>query len=234
MISLLVGMTTSNFTNNALGLTNNGTDVVEDMFDDIGDYVNPRSTKNVLGNADDYVNNKRIRGVLDDNFVYHVEWENNIIVRSATAKDKGFIDKIFELRNKLPSKFKRSGNFSYAEAEIDGVNLNYYASSSINTLDKPLSLKKFVPDISVQPTNIYYNAKKAMNDAGDIYLRDSCAEYKIINDIASKLKPGSSGKITIFTELEPCPSCKNIINQLKNDYPNIEIEVIHNNGQRIY
>lgn len=174
------------------------------------------------------------KGLLDDNYVYHVEWDSNVKVRSATAKDQYFIDKVYELRQKLPSKLKRSGNFSYAEAEIDGVKLNYYASSRINTLDRPSTLKEFVPDISLQPTNIYYDAKKAMSDAGDIYLRNSCAEYKIINDIASNLKSGSSGKITIFTELEPCASCKNIINQLKNDYPNIKIEVIHNNGQRIY
>lgn len=102
--------------------------------------------------------------------------------------------------------------------------------SLINMLDIKL---EHLPDISVKPEVIYYSARDGINIKGEIYFRDSCTEYKIFNDIASGLQPGSSGKITLFTELEPCDSCKNIINQFMDDYPDIEIEIIHNDGEII-
>ena len=43
----------------------------------------------------------------------------------------------------------------------------------------------------------------------------------------------ASGKIKLFTELEPCDSCKNIIDNFKTKFKNIEIEVIHNGDIRI-
>lgn len=37
----------------------------------------------------------------------------------------------------------------------------------------------------------------------------------------------ASGKIILYTELAPCPSCQSVIEQFKQMYPNIDIEVIY-------
>ncbi|NQF15963.1 hypothetical protein HPY31_18875 [Brevibacillus sp. HB1.3] len=63
-------------------------------------------------------------------------------------------------------------------------------------------------------------------------------EYKILNDLADRLDklPDPSnvrGKIKLFTELDTCASCSRIIEKFYKDYTNIDIEVIHNDGNMI-
>ncbi|MDP5275908.1 deaminase domain-containing protein [Chengkuizengella axinellae] len=57
----------------------------------------------------------------------------------------------------------------------------------------------------------------------------------MLNDIASRLGDNTedSGSIKLFTELDTCASCNNVISEFAEKYSNIEIEVIHNNGERI-
>lgn len=71
---------------------------------------------------------------------------------------------------------------------------------------------------------------------GDSYLRNTDTEYKILNDIASLLGENTKakGKIKLFTELDTCDSCSKVIAEFAAKYKNIELEVIHNNGNRIY
>lgn len=40
-------------------------------------------------------------------------------------------------------------------------------------------------------------------------------------------------QIKLFTELDPCDSCKNVTDKFITKFKNIEIEVIHNDGIRI-
>lgn len=62
-------------------------------------------------------------------------------------------------------------------------------------------------------------------------LRDIDGEYKILNDIANQLGTNTStaGKITLFTDRIPCPSCENVILEFLQRYKSITIEIIHNN-----
>ena len=59
--------------------------------------------------------------------------------------------------------------------------------------------------------------------------RDVDAEYKILSDIQKRLgnNYNASGRIKIYTELEPCASCKGVFKQFKQMYPNIDIEIIY-------
>ena len=43
----------------------------------------------------------------------------------------------------------------------------------------------------------------------------------------------ATGKIKLFTELDTCDSCSKVIAEFAAKYKNIELEVIHNNGNRI-
>ncbi|MDE7365990.1 MAG: hypothetical protein K2N24_01405 [Lachnospiraceae bacterium] len=154
-------------------------------------------------------------------------------IRILNEGDDAIIAAVLELKRKIPSSLRNDGNFAYAQVIINGEEKVFYASSAINSLDQSPVLVDRLPDISVKPEVIYYSARDGINVEGKIFLRDSCTEYKIFNDIASELQPGASGKVTLFTELKPCDSCKDIINHFMEDFPDIEIEIIHNDGGRI-
>lgn len=87
--------------------------------------------------------------------------------------------------------------------------------------------------ISIKPESSPFktaevNGNNVINGEG-AWLRDVDTEYKILSDIQSKLgdNPSASGTIKLYTELEPCPSCQSVIEQFKEMYPNIDIEVIY-------
>jgi len=144
------------------------------------------------------------------------------------------INRVKELRGSLTSKYKKSGNFAVAEVNVSGISkTEFYAQSSINKLKG--SLEDKVPNISLQPENPMFKATKAVGKDGESYLRDTDTEYKILNDIASLLGENTqaTGKIKLFTELDTCDSCSKVIAEFATKYKNIELEVIHNNGNRI-
>ncbi|NTU23284.1 hypothetical protein HPY28_23495 [Brevibacillus sp. HB1.2] len=99
------------------------------------------------------------------------------------------------------------------------------------------SKEKTYADYSLKPTKPKYEATEAPDRSGNVRLRDNDTEYKILNDLASRLDklPDPSkarGKIKLFTELDICGSCGRIIEKFHKDYPNIDIAVIHN-GDKI-
>ena len=144
------------------------------------------------------------------------------------------IDRVKELRGNLTSRYKKSGNFAVAEVDVSGLSKSeFYAQSSINELKGNLEHK--VPDISLQPENPMFKATEAVGKEGESYLRNTDTEYKILNDIASRLGENTqaTGKIKLFTELDTCDSCSKVIAEFAAKYKNIELEVIHNDGNRI-
>nr|WP_255260059.1 deaminase domain-containing protein [Bacillus sp. AFS023182] len=51
-------------------------------------------------------------------------------------------------------------------------------------------------------------------------------EAKILEDIASQIKyPNIFGKIDLYTELDTCQSCSNIILEFRKGYPNIQLNI---------
>jgi len=55
------------------------------------------------------------------------------------------------------------------------------------------------------------------------------SECKLLEHIAAKYTQNKNveGKIKLFTERPPCPSCKDIISQFLRMFPNIEIDIQH-------
>ncbi|CAM3712761.1 deaminase domain-containing protein [Mesobacillus zeae] len=144
------------------------------------------------------------------------------------------IDRVKELRGNLLSKYKKAGNFALAEVDVSGISKSeFYAQSRINNLKG--SLEDKVPDISLQPENPMFKATKAVGKDGESYLRDTDTEYKILNDIASRLGENTqaTGTIKLFTELDTCDSCSRVIADFAAKYKNIKLEIIHNDGNRI-
>ncbi|MED4755806.1 deaminase domain-containing protein [Priestia megaterium] len=144
------------------------------------------------------------------------------------------IDRVKELRGSLTSGYKKSGNFALAEVDVNGIDKSeFFAQSSIDEFTD--SIKERVPNISLQPQNPTFKATEAPDKKGSMYLRDSDTEYKILNDIASQLGNNIDvkGRIKLFTELDTCDSCSQVIAEFAKKYKNIELEVIHNNGARL-
>ncbi|MFS0854718.1 deaminase domain-containing protein [Paenibacillus taichungensis] len=155
--------------------------------------------------------------------------------RVIDLETEGFIiDKVKVLRSKLSNRIKGDLNFAYAKVEIEGIDKGeFYSHSSLNGDNK----EKTYADYSLKPTKPKYEATEAPDRSGNVRLRDNDTEYKILNDVASRLDklPDPSkarGKIKLFTELDTCGSCSRIIEKFHKDYPNIDIEVIHN-GDKI-
>ncbi|MFS0881798.1 deaminase domain-containing protein [Metabacillus niabensis] len=151
-----------------------------------------------------------------------------------SVEEAYIINRVKELRGNLPSKYKTGGNFALAEVNIDGLNIKeFYASSKIDELKG--SLIERASDISLKPNDPVFKATEAPNAVGESYLRDSDTEYKILNDIAIRLGDNTevTGKIKLFTELDTCNSCSRVIAEFANKYRNIDLEIIHNNGERI-
>lgn len=134
------------------------------------------------------------------------------------------------MKEKLPTWAQDTGNFGYCETSINGLDkTKYFAHSGIQT-EIP-SVKD--SGISVKPEKSPFETFKVNGsniiDAEDAWPRDVDTEYKILSDIQSRLGDNysASGKIVLYTELEPCPGCLNVIKQFKDMYSHINIEVIY-------
>ncbi|MDM5154714.1 deaminase domain-containing protein [Bacillus sp. DX1.1] len=151
-----------------------------------------------------------------------------------SSKDADILNRVSEIKGTLSNRVrnKSGSNMGYGEVNIEGINKNeLYAHSQVKDAGGNPNLEGF----SSKPKNPKYEAQEAKNADGVSYLRNQDYEYKIINDIASRLgdNHNAKGKIKLFTEKDTCDSCNSIISQFKKDYPNIEIEVIHNDGKPI-
>ncbi|WP_260449135.1 deaminase domain-containing protein [Listeria booriae] len=150
------------------------------------------------------------------------------------ATESHIVDSVRDFRGSLPSKYKKSGNVAFAEVRIEGIaEDSFFAHSSIDVPNA--TVQERVPNISKQPEKPIFEATEAVGKDGLAYMRDSDTEYKILNDIASKLGDNVdvAGKIKLFTELDTCSSCNRIIAEFSAKFKNITVEVIHSNGERL-
>ncbi|MUG44169.1 deaminase domain-containing protein [Paenibacillus woosongensis] len=134
------------------------------------------------------------------------------------------------IQQQTSNRLKDELNFAYSEVDIAGIDKKeFYAHSSLNGDNKAIDYA----DFSLRPPKPKYEVTLAPNRGGHIRKRDNDMEYKILNDLAARLDklndPSKArGKIKLFTEIDTCASCSRIIKQFHTDYPNIDIEVIHN------
>jgi hypothetical protein len=62
------------------------------------------------------------------------------------------------------------------------------------------------------------------------HLRPYDAEYKILEELAYRYQntPYITGYINLFTEREPCSSCQYVIEQFRQMFPNIQLNIYSN------
>ncbi|MEI4803426.1 deaminase domain-containing protein [Bacillus sp. FJAT-51639] len=133
--------------------------------------------------------------------------------------NSNFLNIINKHKNKLPQWAIGKGNFECAEVTIEGITKNeYFAHSAIQAEIE--SIKG--TGILIKPDSTLLKAIKVdgnnVVDGAGAWLRDVDTEFKILSEIQNKLgtEYSTAGKIKLFTELECCPSCLDIIEQFKN------------------
>ncbi|MCC3381264.1 deaminase domain-containing protein [Paenibacillus farraposensis] len=123
-------------------------------------------------------------------------------------------------RDKLDRKLRKlsSGNVAVADVSIPGIKKKFQAHSQIHSAD---SVGSNVGDFSYSKVD-----KSLKSYVDDEFPRFNDTEAKILEDIASQIKdPNVKGRIDLFTELDACQSCSNLIMEFRRKFPNIELNV---------
>ena len=139
-----------------------------------------------------------------------------------------------DARALLPSASRRGGTVATAEIDISGVPDRLTGHSRIQNPSSELQAQGLVGQGS---SNFDWNT--SITRAGIPTFGNTHAEYRILDNIADRLGSNTeaSGRIDLFIELPPCnESCGGpggVIQQFRDRYPNIEVNVRHNNGDRL-
>ncbi|MEK5030000.1 deaminase domain-containing protein [Paenibacillus sp. FSL R7-0302] len=123
-------------------------------------------------------------------------------------------------RKKLDRKLDNLnfGNVAVADVNIPGIKKEFQAHSQIHSSD---GVGSNVGDLS------YAKVDKSLESyVDDQFPRFNDTEAKILEDIASQIKdPNVKGQIDLFTELDACQSCSNLIMEFRRKFPNIQLNV---------
>lgn len=116
-------------------------------------------------------------------------------------------------------KLSSGGNFAIMEFE----NKQYFAHSSVNdTLDIEYdSIKGNKDDFILHMENRAFKTL-VINEIP----REYCTEAKMFEYINSKVSKDFDGEITILSELDMCDSCRGVLKQFKEKYPNTKVNII--------
>ena len=156
-------------------------------------------------------------------------------VRQIDAERDGpALRRIEVLRHVLPVKFSRRHNFAWAIAKIDGLEKEeYFAHSGVDRKSELSSVAiRGIENISIRPKKgrfevLCVNREDAV-EGEDCFPRYSDTEYKILEDLASRLPdPSVSGRVRIYTDLPPCASCRHVMQQFLDAYPHVQLQVLY-------
>ena len=149
-------------------------------------------------------------------------------------KDALVLERIELYRAKLPEQFRKRNNFAWACAKIKGMDkVEFYAHSGIQSLDDfSKETAKELADISLRPKKGRYKAlcvnQNDVVDGNDCWVRTVDTEYKILEDMATRLPdPAVKGRIKLYTDLPPCASCWNAMKQFMAEYTNVNMSVLY-------
>ena len=159
------------------------------------------------------------------------------VIRHLDRKiDGSDLKRIWFYRKQLPEKFYRRNNFGWAWADIEGLEKKeYFAHSGIQSLDglskvvaRRLKGMSFSPEKGKGRFQTLFVDYLGNIDGPNALPRWFDTEYKMLEDIAARLPDASAaGQIRLYTNLEPCPSCRGVMDQFLALYTNVEMEVFY-------
>lgn len=180
------------------------------MFGGSDEIIEKASGANVSENLQ--IQSKNLRNNLDD-FVNNYKNSDEYLNLSNSQ------------RKKVNRKLDRLGNGNVATAEVNipGLKKDFKAHSQVHSKDS----LGYMDDFSVTSAE---KDRILTNYVEDAYPRYNDTEAKILEDVASKIKDSNiKGEINLFSELDCCQSCTNLILEFRQKYPNIKVNVVTNN-----
>jgi len=150
-----------------------------------------------------------------------------INIKSDMSAEEFWEEERVRIWQKIPSDYRAS--FTWPEPGIPCVNQIGGGEESWSVYNDSNTIKLQ----AVSNIDIVYRLKTfdAIKKDGKLMPRYYDSEYKILSKIDSIFKGNSNatGKITLFTERKCCDSCTDVIAQFSEKYPNMEVEIVHNN-----
>ena len=142
------------------------------------------------------------------------------------GKVRNFQAKINSIRAKMPNNnLKKYGNMAIADVRIDGLPHEFKAHSKIHYENtRGSDVDKFSYSKS-ESERVFKNYEPASSIDGRAYDRYNDTEAKILEHIASLIDKDTNGTISLYTELDTCQSCTNIIFEFREEFPNITLNI---------
>ncbi len=137
-------------------------------------------------------------------------------------------ERIFtEKQTKFSSKFKRGGNIAGAYINEQKEDL-FIAHSSISAKEEERFYKGEYKIVLLKehPRYKYIAVKKNNGDIRECTNNDT--EAKLFEFFADHCEDKNIKTITMLSERGMCDSCKGVMEQFKQEYPNIKVNVISN------
>lgn len=113
---------------------------------------------------------------------------------------------------------KNKRNVAVAQADIDGQFIPAERLESVSGEASPTGTVEVPKNPVFRPTDEY----------GEV-VRPTDSEYKILEELATRLKPDSKGVIDLYTENAPCRACDSVINQFSAKFPGVRLNVTYTN-----
>jgi hypothetical protein len=115
---------------------------------------------------------------------------------------------------------KNKRNIAVAQAEING---QFVPSTEL----RAISGENPPPDAISDPDHPLFDLPEQPD--GKIG-RNTDGEYRLLENLAARLKPDSTGTIDLYTENHPCEeSCQSVIDQFRAKFPGVKLNVTYTN-----
>lgn len=128
--------------------------------------------------------------------------------------------------NMFTSKFKKSGNIGIME--LDGE--IHYAHSAANYINDPayLKFKGNKNDLVLKPKNQTFVTKVI-----GTHDRNVDSEYKLFEYASTIVNDGKTHELNMLSEIASCESCKNVLKQFVERYPNVKVAMVSTKDERM-
>ena len=163
--------------------------------------------------------------------------EPDSIERLRPAEDPETAERIEAWRERLDETFRERFNFAWCRARVDGLgSAEYIAHSSIgfpeDLTEESLASVGAVLVMAIPEDERHYEthcvSRQNVIDGDDCWERDYDTEFKILEAITAGLpETDVEGEILLYTDLPPCASCRGVMRQFLERYPNIRLEVLY-------
>ena len=149
-------------------------------------------------------------------------------------RDAAALQRLEKVREKLPDKYQHRNNFAWAVAQIAGLDkAEYFAHSGVDRKSELSSVAiRGIENISLRPKKGRFEVLCVNRgdevEGEDCFPRYSDTEYKILEDMASRLPdPTARGRVRLYTDLPPCASCRHVMQQFLKAYPQVQLQVLY-------